>query len=161
MKEIWKDCKGYEGKYQVSNFGRVWSIGSQKYLKGFIDKDGYIRVYLTAKNGKTKIEKIYRLVALAFLDNPNNYTQVNHKDENKQNNCVDNLKWCDIKYNNTYSKGKAIKCSELNKVCKCSQDTVIELNKDGISIRKCCKGQLKKVSGYLWEYRNGEYKSYY
>lgn len=126
MKEIWKDCKGYEGKYQVSNLGRVWSIGSQKYLKGSYDKDGYIQVYLTAKNGKTKIEKIHRLVALAFLDNPNNYPQVNHKDKNKQNNCVDNLEWCDIKYNNTYSKG-----------------------------------QLKRVSGYLWEYYNGEYKSYY
>ena len=123
MKEIWKDCKGYEGKYQVSNLGRVWSIGSQKYLKGSTDKDGYMCVYLTAKNGKTKIEKIHRLVALVFLDNPNNYPQVNHKDENKQNNCVDNLEWCDTKYNTTYSKSKA--------------------------------------SGYLWEYYNGEYKSYY
>ena len=123
MKEIWKDCKGYEGLYQISNLGRVWSIGSQKYLKGSIDKDGYMCVYLTAKNGKTKMEKIHRLVALVFLDNPNNYTQVNHKDKNKQNNCVDNLEWCTAKYNNTYSKGK--------------------------------------VSGYLWEYHNGEYKSYY
>lgn len=123
MKEIWIDCKGYEGKYQVSNLGRVWSIGSQKYLNGFIDKDGYMCVYLTAKNGKVKMEKIHRLIALVFLDNPNNYPQVNHKDKNKSNNCVDNLEWCTAKYNNTYSKGKA--------------------------------------SGYLWEYYNGEYKSYY
>ena len=126
MKEIWKDCKGYEGKYQVSNLGRVWSIGSQKYLKGSYNKDGYICVYLTAKNGKVKMERVHRLVALVFLDNPNNYTQVNHKDENKQNNCVDNLEWCNIKYNTTYSKG-----------------------------------QLKRAGGYLWEYYNGEYKSYY
>ena len=126
MKEIWKDCKGYEGKYQVSNLGRVWSIGSQKYLKGSYDRDGYIQVYLTAKNGKVKMEKVYRLVALVFLDNPNNYPQVNHKDKNKQNNCVDNLEWC-----------------------------------DGSSIRKCCKGQLKTCTGYLWEYYNGEYKSKY
>ena len=58
IKEIWKDCKGYEGLYQVSNLGRVWSIRSQKYLNGSIDKDGYIQVYLTAKNGKCKKESI-------------------------------------------------------------------------------------------------------
>lgn len=161
MKEIWKDCKGYEGLYQVSNLGRVWSIGSQKYLNGSIDKDGYIQVYLTAKNGKCKKERVHRLVALVFLDNPNNYPQVNHKDENKGNNCVDNLEWCDSKYNTTYSKGKAIKCIELNKVYKCSQDAVKELNIDDSSIRKCYKGQLKTCSGYLWEYYNGEYKSKY
>lgn len=161
IREIWKDCKGYEGLYQVSNLGRVWSIRSQRYLKGSYDKDGYIQVYLTAKNGKTKIERVHRLVALVFLDNPNNYPQVNHKDENKGNNCVDNLEWRDAKYNTTYSKDKAIKCIELNKVYKCSQDAAKELNIDGSSIRKCCKGQLKTCTGYLWEYYNGEYKSKY
>ena len=123
MKEIWKDCKGYEGLYQVSNLGRVWNIKLQRYLKGSYDKDGYIRVILTAKNGKAKMERVYILVVVVLLNNHNNYSQVNHKDKNKGNNCVDNLEWCDTKYNTTYSKGKA--------------------------------------SGYLWEYYNGEYKSYY
>ena len=170
MKEIWKDCKGYEGKYQVSNLGRVWSIGSQKYLKGSYDKDGYIRVNLTAKNGKVKMERVHRLVALVFLDNPNNYPQVNHKDENKQNNCVDNLEWCDAKYNINYgtrnkrvSKANSIPvyCFELKKIYSCAKEAGKELNIDNSDIGKACKGKLKRAGGYLWEYYNGEYKSKY
>ena len=101
-KEIWKDCKGYEGKYQVSNFGRVWNVNNQKYLKPWISKGGYYLVNLMSKNGKIKHELIHRLVAIAFIDNPCNYPQVNHKDEDKTNNCVDNLEWCNSKYNNNY-----------------------------------------------------------
>lgn len=150
--EIWKDCKGYEGLYQVSNLGRVWNVKLQRYLKGSYDKDGYIRVHLTAKNGKTKSEKIHRLVALAFLDNPNNYPVVNHKDENKQNNRVENLEWCSTKYNNIYSKGKAVLCVELNKIFDCSQSAGKELGIDASDIRKCCKGQRLTCGGYHWEY---------
>lgn len=102
MMEIWKDCKGYEGKYQVSNLGRVWSVKGQKYLKGTILPSGYVHVHLTTPNGKRKKERLHRLVAIAFLDNPNNLPQVNHKDENKLNNCVDNLEWCNAKYNANY-----------------------------------------------------------
>lgn len=100
--EIWKDCKGYEEKYQVSNLGRVWSVKGQKYLKGTVSKSGFVYVHLTAANGKYKKERLHRLVALAFLDNPNDLPQVNHKDEDKLNNCVDNLEWCDSKYNANY-----------------------------------------------------------
>ena len=150
--EIWKDCKGYEGKYQVSNLGRVWSVGGQKYLVGSYDKDGYMRIHLTAKNGKTKQEKVHRLVALAFIDNPSGLPQVNHKDENKENNCVDNLEWCNASYNNIYSKGKAVRCIELDRVFGCSQIAMRELGIDGSSIRKCCKGQQKTCGGYHWEY---------
>ena len=100
--EIWKDCKGYEGKYQVSNFGRVWNANNQRYLKPWISKGGYYLVNLISKNGKIKHESIHRLVAIAFIDNPCNYPQVNHKDEDKTNNRVDNLEWCDSKYNNNY-----------------------------------------------------------
>ena len=94
IKEVWKDCKGYEGLYQVSNYGRVWSVKGQRYFTGSVNNRGYYATTLTAKNGKRKTEMIHRLVALAFLNNPNNYPQVNHKDENKLNNCVDNLEWC-------------------------------------------------------------------
>ena len=101
-KEIWKDCKGYEGKYQVSNFGRVWSIKHQKYLKPWVNRCGYYLVGLMSKNGKQKHEQIHRLVSLAFIENPNNYPQVNHKDEDKSNNSVDNLEWCTVEYNQNY-----------------------------------------------------------
>ncbi len=101
-KEIWKDCKGYEGRYQVSNLGNVWSCISQKKLKLMTNIHGYYTVMLYAKNGKAKRESVHRLVALAFLDNPNNYPCVNHKDEIRTNNCVDNLEWCSSKYNSNY-----------------------------------------------------------
>ena len=101
-KEICKDIKGYEGKYQVSNLGRVWSIKNQKYLKYWVNRCGYHLVGLMSKNGKQKHEQIHRLVALAFIENPNNYPQVNHKDENKGNNCVENLEWVTAKQNCNY-----------------------------------------------------------
>ena len=150
--EIWKDCKGYEGSYQVSNLGRIWSIKGQRYLKGCEDKDGYLRVNLTAKNGKVKTERIHRLVAIAFIPNPLGLPVVNHKDENKQNNAVDNLEWCSVRYNNIYSKGKPIICVELNRVFDCSQSAMRELGICGRSIRQCCKGQVKTAGGYHWRY---------
>lgn len=100
--EEFRDCKGYEGLYQVSNLGRVYSIKSKKYLKHNNNGNGYYLVSLITKEGKRKNEYIHRLVAIAFIDNPNNLTQVNHIDENKGNNKADNLEWCDCKYNNSY-----------------------------------------------------------
>lgn len=154
-REVWKDCKGYEGFYQVSNLGRVWSVRSQSYLTGCPDKDGYLRVNLTAKNGKTKTEKIHRLTAIAFIPNPTGLPVVNHKDQNKQNNNINNLEWCDIRYNNIYSVGKAVRCVELDRIFDCSQTAMKELGIDGSGIRKCCKGQQKTCGGYHWEYYNG------
>lgn len=126
INEIWKDCKGYEGLYQVSNLGRVWNIKLQRYLKGSYDKDGYIRVNLTAKNGKVKTERVHRLVALVFLDNPNNYPQVNHKDENKGNNCVDNLEWCDAKYNINYGTRNDRMAKTQSRKIRCVDDSIKE-----------------------------------
>ena len=116
MQEIWKDINDYEGLYQVSNLGRVKSL-SRKYKKRVIQEhivqpsiahNGYLRVGLS-KNGIRKYDSIHRLVAKAFIPNPNNYNIVNHKDCNRQNNCVDNLEWCNEKYNinykNTIAKG--------------------------------------------------------
>ena len=105
MKEIWKNVTGYENCYQVSNFGNVRSLdrldSAGRKRKGrtlipIIDKFGYCSVHLL-KNGKTKTIKIHRLVALEFLENPLNYKEINHKDENKQNNSAKNLEWCDKK----------------------------------------------------------------
>lgn len=112
--EIWKDIKGYEGRYQVSNLGNVKSLKriitnslgrkhtiNERILSPGKDKDGYLQVNLHL-NRKTKMVKIHRIVALTFIDNPNNMPIINHKDENKQNNKASNLEWCDYKYNVNY-----------------------------------------------------------
>ena len=102
-KEIWKDIKGFEGHYQVSNFGRVKSIKFRKerILKPANNGCGYLYVNLS-KNGKYNIYLIHRLVALIFISNPNNLPEINHRDEDKTNNKVENLEWCDRKYNMNY-----------------------------------------------------------
>ena len=115
MKEIWKDIKNFEGLYQVSNKGRVRSLdrisvncyGMPRKLKGKILKPhlnvyGYLDIGLS-NCGNGNIFKVHRLVADAFIPNPKNLPQVNHKDENKQNNCVENLEWCTNAYNVKYS----------------------------------------------------------
>lgn len=103
--EIWKDIEGYEGLYQISSLGQVKSLkdkygnSREKILKQ--DKNVYLQITLY-KNGKKKTFLVHRLVAITFIDNPNNLPMVNHKDENKENNCVDNLEWCNARYNLTY-----------------------------------------------------------
>lgn len=107
-KQIWKDISGYEGKYQVSNTGKVRSLnyngtkGKMMRLKLSNNNHyGYKRVRLY-KNGKYKAYLVHRLVALAFIPNPNNYSFINHKDENPSNNYYKNLEWCTPKYNSNY-----------------------------------------------------------
>lgn len=128
--EIWKDIKGYEGLYQVSNFGRVKALSktsvihstnnlngskrnrTEKIHRCQLQKDGYVRTQLY-KNNKRCTVKVHRLVAEAFLPNPNNYPMVNHKNEIKSDNCVENLEWCTCSYNaqySSYKKHKKIKC---------------------------------------------------
>ena len=92
-KEQWKWIEGFEGLYRVSNFGRVYSEKTKKFLsQNRVTKDGYIHVALR-KNGKVYERRVNRLVAEAFLPNPENKPTVNHKDGNKLNNHVDNLEW--------------------------------------------------------------------
>lgn len=112
--EEWRDIKGYEGLYQVSNEGRVkslarvWIMGKGgKRHKGEttmkVPKSSrYCRITLT-KDGIETNKSVHRLVAEAFIPNPNNYPIINHKDENTRNNNVENLEWCDYQYNNTYN----------------------------------------------------------
>lgn len=105
-KQIWKDIEGYEGLYQVSNTGKVRSLnykgtGKKKIWKYAITVNTYKQIALY-KNGEIKYYYIHRLVALAFIPNPNNYPIINHKDENKSNNVVWNLEWCTQKYNSNY-----------------------------------------------------------
>lgn len=114
MEEIWKDIPGYEGVYQASTFGRISSISHYQgrwnkvytrkrrfILKQFFDKDGYLSVSVS-KNCRNVRSLVHRLVALTFIPNPNQLPQINHKDENKANNRVENLEWCDNSYNQLY-----------------------------------------------------------
>lgn len=116
MIELWKDIKGYEGHYQISNLGRVKSLARNVYnqdgtfsrvkneniKKNKLSKDGYYSVTLSV-NGKSSTFLVHRLVAIAFVDNPYNYSEVNHKDLNRGNNKCDNLEWCNHKENVRYS----------------------------------------------------------
>lgn len=103
MKEEWKEIKGYENKYWISNYGRIKN--NKKIMKPMIATNGYLIACLWKNNKQRKII-IHRLVAKAFLPNPNNYTDINHKDENKQNNKVENLEWCTHLYNMNYGSVK-------------------------------------------------------
>lgn len=114
--EIWKDIEGYEGSYQVSNTGLVRSLDRRRtdgvlihgrMLAQSADQDGYLVLGLSL-DGKSKTVKVHRLVAKAFIDNPDNLPEVNHIDEDKTNNNVDNLEWCTNAYNLTY--GHRLEC---------------------------------------------------
>ena len=173
MQEIWKDVVGYEGLYQVSNMGRVKSFcQSTKFhkqkefiLKPSLINTGYEVVTLYSKEKRKKFQ-IHRLVATAFIPNPNNLPCVNHKDENKENNSVENLEWCDYVYNSNYGTGiERSKEKRLgNKFVVINLDTgeVYQTPKDasratGIhndSISKVCKGKSKTAGGYRWRYLN-------
>lgn len=116
--EIWKDIKGYEGLYQVSTYGMVRSLGKgktwkkPKIMKSRDNGHGYYMVNLS-KEGVYKHHYIHRLVAEAFIPNWFNDQEVNHRDEDKSNNNVDNLEWCDHKYNMQYGNIK-----QKNVCCK-------------------------------------------
>lgn len=167
INEEWKPIKGYEGLYEISNFGRVYSLITNKILK-FVNCNGYYGVNLV-KNGLMKKTTIHRLVAQAFITNPNNYSCVNHKDENKLNNHVDNLEWCSYKYNSNYGtsiqrqsekikgrlngkQSKPIRCVETNIIYPSSAEAGRQLNIYKCCITKCCRGQNKTYKGYHWEY---------
>ena len=109
MKEAWKDIKGFEGRYQVSNLGRVKSLcyhngTSERILKQRNNLSGYPIVNLYKKGSdKGTLKTVHRLVAEQFIPNENNFPMINHKDENPENNNVRNLEWCDCSYNVLYS----------------------------------------------------------
>lgn len=185
MKEIWKDIEGYEGLYQVSNLGRVKSFrGSTKFgkpkeliLKPSLINSGYHVVTLYYGNQKKRKFQVHRLVAETFIDNPEHLPCVNHKDENKLNNCVSNLEWCTYQYNNNYGtakmrmrktleeKGKSgsiigdtkkVKQKTLdgNLLAVYSSSTIAAelLNYKVSTIRTWCR--VGMGGGYRWEYEN-------
>lgn len=181
MKEIWKDYKDYEGLYQASNLGRVRSLvrwvkgrnGSIRFCKGKIlkpgtTKDGYLKVCL-CKNNKVKTYLVHRIIAETFLPNPDNLPCVNHKDEDKTNNSVDNLEWCTASYNLNYgTRNERMSKSKINGK---RSKIVIQYNLDGTFVREwpsamecerngfkhsliiyCCQGKRKTHKGFKWSY---------
>ncbi|WNT43856.1 HNH homing endonuclease [Lactococcus phage PMBT68] len=161
MTEIWKDIIGYEGLYQVSNLGRV----KGKRMKGlYTDKDGYYHVNLY-KNGKMTNTFVHRLVALNFIDNPENKAQVNHIDENKSNNAVSNLNWMTNKENINWGTGIKRAHKTLRKQPKNGKsitngiDVFISVHEaarstssDRGNIYKCLKDSSKTCGGFHWSY---------
>ena len=105
MIEEWRPIKGYEGLYEVSNTGLVRNVVKGRYLKPGFDKNGYLKCVLS-KGGKQRTVYIHRLVATAFIPNPDGLPQVNHRDEDKTRNVVDNLEWCTSKYNVNYGSAQ-------------------------------------------------------
>lgn len=182
-KEIWKDVPGYEGLYQVSSKGRVRSMDrivsykeTTQFKKGkillpMIAGANYLYVNLW-KNNKRKYVSVHRLVALAFIPNPKGLKQVNHKDEDKTNNNVSNLEWCDAKYNINYGNTRK-KISEGLIRNNGFSVPIIQKDKNGCqlstyasaaeaerltgicasSIRKVCKKKpkFKTAGGFYWE----------
>ena len=191
--EEWRDIKGYEGYYQISNMGRVKSVERtvrcgrgyriipEKIKKGKDNGHGYLQVKLY-KECKVKQPLVHVLVATAFLDNPDNLPEVNHKDEDKTNNCVENLEYCSKSYNINYgtrNKRVAEKVSEKLKGRKQSEEHIKKKSKPVFSVNKksglimwwksimeaerctgidkgnitrCCQGKLKSVGNHYWFY---------
>lgn len=172
---MWKDIKGFEGYYQVSDYGLVKSLSrtiirnnssykiQERILSPAKHKSGYLYVMLS-KDGADYMKKVHRLVAEAFVPNPNNLPYVNHKDENKRNNISSNLEWCTAAYNINYSKNTikaaksiAVKIVSIdkqgNKVLYDSANLAARhINGDASCIIKVAKFINKTHKGYVWRY---------
>ena len=176
--EIWKQIQGYEGLYEISNYGRVKNTASRfhhnKILKALINKSTirsskYLKVSLF-KNGTLKNYFIHRLVAIAFIPNPNNLPFVNHKDENGKNPCVYNLEWCTSKYNSNYGtsperiRQQKLLGANFKEIHQYSLDgeyiatyasqtnaeRILGINKN--SINNALRGKVSQAGGFLWTY---------
>ena len=169
MREIWKPIRGYEGLYEVSNLGNVrglvrdWDNRTKaiRNMRQHVSKTGYLSLRL-CKDGKTKLCKVHRLVAEAFLENPSSFPFVNHLDGNKLNNNVSNLEWCSASRNIQHAYDTGLKKTRH----------VLQINKDGEIIQvwdnmskasessgvgiphiyQCCAGQRLTAGGYKWAY---------
>lgn len=177
MKETWEPIKDYENLYEISNLGRVrsllkWDLNKRKFqpsiriMKLREDKDGYCIIDLH-KNKKSKTFKVHRLVAQTYIPNVNNLPQINHKNEIKNDNRVENLEWCTNEYNAVYGtkvqrasekhkkhilkydlKGNFIK--EYNSLKEASIDTNVFFT----NISAVCRGKQKTAYGFIWKYKS-------
>lgn len=157
MKEIWKEILGYEGLYEVSNLGKVRNKKTGRILKLRGNKKKYWRIVL-CKDGVCKEYKLHRLVAQAFLPNPQNFPQVNHKDENPDNNIVSNLEWCTALYNVRYSQAIPVLQYDLQgnfiREWGGENEAADALSIPQGNICKCCQGTRNYAGGFIWKYKN-------
>lgn len=180
MDEIWKDIEGYEGLYQVSNMGRVKSLERtrnmnlpghkkpapvpERILK-FGESHGYLAVTL-AKGGVNRKIRVHKLVALAFIPNPDRKPDINHKDGNKHNNAVENFEWVTAKENQQHALATGLRRGENRRkiVNKYSRDGAFIRSWSGYveieqvlgfsrqMICHCCKGRTPTAFGFVWRH---------
>ena len=185
MKEEWRSVAGYEGLYEVSSFGRVRSVDREVRNRGGVAlKRGRVLSQKVMKSGRKSVNLwknntgsmylVNRLVAVAFLPNPDGLPEVNHKDEVVDNNRVDNLEWCTRKYNANYGTGKFRAAAKMrgrsfnekpvdqyaldgtfikrhDSAMKAARDTGVTNS----SIGRCANGRYKTAGGFIWKWSNG------
>ena len=159
-----RDIPGYEGLYAATEDGRIFSYKSNKFLKLGKRKDDYLQVNLY-KDGKQKKYLVHRLIASTYLDNPENLSQVNHKDEDKSNNSVQNLEWCTAAYNANYGTGKErsaksrqkkVICLETNEIFNSLTEAAEKNNVSKSAISKALKRNYYTSVGYHWKWYQDE-----
>ena len=154
--EIWKRIDSIEGfeeyhNYEVSNHGRFRNCTTGKILKPRVLKSGYLLVGLRL-NGVSKDFYLHRLVALAFIPNPNNLADVDHINSDKTNNAIDNLQWLSHENNVKKSNNKQVLCVELNRIFESAMEAGRQLGLDQSGISRCCTGKRKSYKGYHWRF---------
>ena len=179
--ETWKSIEGTQGRYEVSNKGRVrsldymqkikksrrskpyWRFHKGVILKPNTDRDGYLFVHIVGMG----TQKVHRLVAMAFCHGYKSGLTVNHKDENKANNCAENLEWCTFEENNNYGTHrmragikhrKPVISTDCNGVSVTypsllEAEKKLEIKGASTMIARCCKGKIKSAYGFKWVYK--------
>lgn len=160
-----KDIKGYEHLYAITSCGKVWSYRLKRFLKQSL-VGPYLVVNLRDNNGNRKQFKVHRLVAQTYIPNPNNLPLVNHKNEIKTNNYINNLEWCNEKYNSNYGtrneknsvsnrgnkkQSMSVKCIETGIIYASMREAERNTGISNASISACCLGKRETAGGYHWE----------
>ena len=177
--EIWKDIKGFENKYQISNLGNLRNSNTNNTLKFRKSSRGYLTITIRKKS-KVYCYLVHRLVAETFLPNPNNYPQVNHIDGNKSNNIVDNLEWCTASNNQKHAYRIGLHVNDTQKMKRMNEKSKLKIKKKVIQydlngniinefeslkdaefqtkikyqyISNCCRGKTKTAGKFIWKYK--------
>lgn len=164
-----RDVVGFEGLYKVTSCGKIWSCRRNRFMRFFGGPDQYQMIGLTDADGKQHFDYIHRIVAKAYVPNPNNYPEVNHKDEHKDHNWASNLEWCTRIYNMNYgtrterafAEGKqydkqirAVYCVELGTRYPSTAEAARKLKLYQPNISLCCNGKLKTTGGYHFRFES-------